>query len=211
VTIKDEMDTIYGGEDPGAIPWNIEEPPDELVRIIDGGWVLPCEAVDLGCGAGNYVVWLASRGFQVTGIDISQNAIALARDLAKKKGLSCRFVVGDMTGVIEGLDAAFDFAYDWSVLHHVFPESRSQYVANVHRMLRSGAKYLSVCFSAEDPNFGGIGKYRETPLGTTLYFSSEKELKALFEPLFHIGEMRTIEIQGKLAPNLAVEVMLSKR
>jgi len=133
VTIKDQMDAIYGEGDPKAIPWNIEDPPDELVRIVDSKWVLPCDTVDLGCGAGNYAVWLASRGFRVTGTDISQNAIALARGLAGKKGLACRFVVGDMTGDIEGLESAFDFAYDWSVLHHVFPESRGQYIANVHR------------------------------------------------------------------------------
>ncbi len=186
--IKDQMNAIYGEGDPNAIPWNIEEPPDVLVRIVDSKWVLPCAAVDLGCGAGNYAVWLASRGFQVTGIDISQNAIVLAKDLAKKKGLPCSFIVGDMTKDIEGLKDAFDFAYDWAVLHHVFPESRGQYIANVQRMLRTGGKYLSVCFSEEDPNFGGIGKYRKTPLGTRLYFSSAQELTALFEPYFHIED-----------------------
>lgn len=48
------------------------------------------------------------------------------------------------------------------------------------------AKYLSVCFSEVDECFGSRGKYRKTPLGTTLYFSSEEEIKELMTPYFDI-------------------------
>jgi len=34
--------------------------------------------------------------------------------------------------------------------------------------------------SEKDPQFGGAGKIRKTPLGTTLYFSSEDEIRDLF-------------------------------
>ena len=70
-------------------------------------------------------------------------------------------------------------------------------------MLNPKGEYLSVCFSEKDPEFGGSGKYRTTPLGTILYFSSEDDLKDLFTPRFTIIDLRTIEISGKFAPHLA--------
>jgi hypothetical protein len=53
-----------------------------------------------------------------------------------------------------------------------------------------GGKYLSVCFSERNHHFGGTGKYRETPIGTILYFSSEEELKELFSAYFKIIEVK---------------------
>jgi SAM-dependent methyltransferase len=148
----------------------------------------------------------------MTGVDVSPKALELAKGLADKKGVTCRFIAGDLTRELEALDGSFDFAYDWEVLHHVFPEDREQYVDNVLRMLRPGARYLSVCFSEKDgPGFGGKGKYRKTRLGTTLYFSSEQELQSLFEPLFHIRELCTVEITGKYHPHMAVKALMVKK
>ncbi|MFN8467184.1 MAG: class I SAM-dependent methyltransferase [Caldilineaceae bacterium] len=36
------------------------------------------QALDIACGAGGTVAWLAQRGWQVTGVDISPTALALA-------------------------------------------------------------------------------------------------------------------------------------
>ncbi len=212
MTLNEQMEKIYPELNLEDIPWNIENPPAPLMELFESGWVLPCDAVDLGCGAGNYAMWLASKGFRMTGLDLSPGAIEIAKNLAKQKESACRFLVQDMTHVVKDLDNAFDFAYDWEVLHHVFPESRERYVKNVHRMLRSGGKYFSLCFSEEDsPSFGGTGKSRKTPLGTTLYFSSEQELQELFEPLFDIEQLCTIEVPGKMDSHMAVKAVMLKK
>ncbi len=208
--LQHQMEAIYQELTLDRIPWNLEEPPEPLVELVESERLRPCEAVDLGCGAGNYAVWLGSKGFQITGIDISPKAIELARQLASKKGVDCRFIVEDLTGDLRQLDHSFDFAYDWEVLHHVFPEKREDYVRNIRRMLRPGGKYLSVCFSEEDLDFGGEGKYRKTPLGTTLYFSSEEELRGLFEPVFDIHELTTSEIAGKYGSHMALIVLMER-
>ena len=104
--IKEQMDGIYERLSLDEIPWNLERPPELLVELVASGQVLPGEAVDLGCGAGNYTVWLAANGFRVTGLDISPEAIALAQKLAEKKGVSCRFIACDLTCEAEGLDLA---------------------------------------------------------------------------------------------------------
>ena len=175
----------------------METPPNALVKLIESGEVKPCKVIDFGCGAGNYAIYLAGKGFYTTGVDYSPTAIKMANENARIKGVSCHFLVADVLGDLNVVTETFDFAYDWEMLHHIFPENRGKYVENVYRILRPNGKYLSVCFSEKDPQFGGSGKYRETRLGTTLYFSSEDELRALFDPYFNIKELKTIEISGK--------------
>ena len=192
-----EMDKIYRKTPLNEIPWNIDVPPHQLVELVDSRKVKPCKTIDLGCGIGNSAVYLASRGFGVTGIDVSTTAINIAKDNATKKEIKCDFLVADVLGDLCEVKETFDFAFEWELLHHIFPEHRRKYVANVHKLLNPGSVYLSVCFSEKDSEFGGSGNYRLTGLGTVLYFSSKHELRRLFEPFFKIRELKTIEIRGR--------------
>lgn len=204
------MDKIYRDVPLEDIPWILEIPPDALIQLVESEKVKPCKTVDLGCGTGNYAIYLASVGFDVTGIDISPTAISIAEENARNKGVKCNFLVADVLGELDEVKEAFDFAYDWGLLHHLFPADRWKYVENVHRILNRGRKYLSVCFSEKDAQFGGSGKYRDTSLGTVLYFSSEDELRDLFKPYFKIKELETIETKGKFVSHLMNYVFMEK-
>jgi len=206
-----DMDRIYKNMPLEKIPWNSEDPPEALVDLVESGKVKPCKTIDLGCGAGNYATYLAGRGFEVIGIDNAPTAIAIARERANKKGVKATFLVADVVGDLDELKETFDFAYDWELLHHIFPEKRKKYVENVRRILNPGGKYFSVCFSEKDPQFGGSGKYRKTSLGTVLYFSSEDELRELFEPYFTIEELKVIAIRGKFASHLVNYVFMRRQ
>jgi cyclopropane fatty-acyl-phospholipid synthase-like methyltransferase len=204
------IDTIYKSKSLEEIPWNRETPPDALVGLIKSGQIKPCKCIDLGCGAGNYSVYMASQGFEVTGVDLSPTAISLARKNAQKKGVSCTFLVADILGDMAEVRGTFDFAFDWGVIHHIFPEKRPGYVAHVHRILNPGGKYLSVCFSTKDPAFNSTEKYRKTSLGTVLYFSSEDELRELFSRCFKVINLKTIEERAKLGSHLFNYVFMEK-
>lgn len=206
-----DVDRIYQTIPLDNIPWNSETPPDALVRIVQDGKVRPGKTIDLGCGAGNYAIYLASLGFDVTGVDSSPTAIKIAGEHAKKRGARCRFIVADLLGDLHEVTGMFDFAYDWEFLHHIFPEDRETYIKNVHKILNPHATYFSVCFSEKDPQFGGNGKYRKTRIGTTLYFSSESELRELTTPYFRIREIKTIDVRGKFGPHIAISVLAERR
>ena len=199
------MDDIYSRFPLSEIPWNNETPPYPLVELVESGKVKPCKAVDLGCGAGNFVVYLASLGFSMTGLDVSPNAIQIA------KNIKAKFIAIDLLGNLKGYKDTFDFAFDFEVLHHFSPKQRDKYVKNVFGLLNPGAKYLSISFSEIDQSFGGIGKYRKTVLGTELYFSSEEELNVLFNPYFKISEVKTIELKSKKATHMACYIFMEKR
>jgi hypothetical protein len=81
----------------------------------------------------------------------------------------------------------------------------------VYTALRPGATYFTVCFSEKDPQFGGKGKFRKTRIGTTLYFSSESELRELISPNFRIRELKTIDVRGRFGPHVAISVLAQRR
>ena len=57
-------------------PWDTGRPPQELVEFIESKKLRPCSVLDIGCGTGTSVCYLAARGFDATGVDISRVAIA---------------------------------------------------------------------------------------------------------------------------------------
>ncbi len=57
----------------------------------------PGRALDLACGEGRNAIWLASLGWQVTGVDFSDVAIERARKLASGRSVEVDFQVADVT------------------------------------------------------------------------------------------------------------------
>jgi SAM-dependent methyltransferase len=193
----EHFEQIYKDSRPEEIPWNNEQPPELLMELVKSGQVKPDRALDLGCGLGNYAIWLAGLGFEVVGVDGSPTAIKIAKQNANKKEVRCRFLVADLTGDWPDLGGQFDFVYDWGLLHHIPHEQRQTYVQNVHRVLKPKGKYASLCFNEKDTAFEGKEKIRNTHLGTAVYLSSEDELRKLFGRLFEIIDFRVLEIAGK--------------
>jgi 2-polyprenyl-3-methyl-5-hydroxy-6-metoxy-1,4-benzoquinol methylase len=56
----------------------------------------PGLALDAGCGHGSDALWLAARGWQVTGVDFSTTALAHARSAAEAAGADIEWVEGDL-------------------------------------------------------------------------------------------------------------------
>ena len=52
--------------------------------------------LDLGCGTGGHSLILAERGYKVTGIDLSQEMLEIARKKAKERELNIEFIEGDI-------------------------------------------------------------------------------------------------------------------
>ncbi|MDN5635429.1 MAG: class I SAM-dependent methyltransferase, partial [Brevibacterium sp.] len=70
----------YAGDD--AV-WS-GNPNEALVATV--GSLTPGRVLDVGCGEGADVIWLAENGWDVVGIDLSQTAIDRATEAAAAKG-----------------------------------------------------------------------------------------------------------------------------
>ncbi|WP_395310945.1 class I SAM-dependent methyltransferase [Mycobacterium sp. AMU20-3851] len=55
-------------------------------------------ALEIACGDGSAAVWLAQRGLDVHGVDVSAVAIGQARALAEQHGVTVRFDAVDLDG-----------------------------------------------------------------------------------------------------------------
>jgi SAM-dependent methyltransferase len=108
-------------------------------------------AVDLGCGTGANVVYLAEQGFQATGLDFSPVALDKARDRAAAAGVSsrCRFVEADLTAPVPaGIDAPFDLLLDFGAIDDLSPADRPAAARLVSQLSRPGSTFLFWCFYA---------------------------------------------------------------
>lgn len=56
----------------------------------------PGRALDIGMGEGRNALFLATQGWEVTGFDISDVAVRLAREAAQKRGLKLDAIVADV-------------------------------------------------------------------------------------------------------------------
>jgi SAM-dependent methyltransferase len=128
----------------GRAPWDIG-PRAELVELVNGGRLTPCRAVDLGCGTGANAVFLAQRGFDVTGIDFSPVALAKATARADAAGVTVRYERGDLTALPDHL-RPFDLLVDYGTLDDLGPAQRDRYVASVLPLAAPEARFLLWCF-----------------------------------------------------------------
>jgi SAM-dependent methyltransferase len=71
-----------------------DEPNGALVTEVSD--LVTGRALDIGCGEGADAIWLASRGWQVTGLDISQVAIDRATAAARDRGVTVEWICADI-------------------------------------------------------------------------------------------------------------------
>jgi SAM-dependent methyltransferase len=133
--------------------------------------------LEVGCGYGRDSVYLAKRGCNVTGVDASEEAIALAQ---KAWGKQRRVVFTPGKG--ESLDfpsKAFDAAWSSNLLHLYEEEARQRILQEMGRVLvNDGILGFSVA-SVKDPKFGEGEKLDEDTFlvqGKLMHFFREGEI-----------------------------------
>jgi len=76
-----------------------------------------CRVLDFACGPGVTSAWLAARGAEVVGMDVSAQSIERARELCERLGLSARFVATSLDSFGDG--TSLDGIFGRFALHHV--------------------------------------------------------------------------------------------
>lgn len=115
----------------------------EVIRAVERGWFSPPgKVLELGCGIGRDSAWLASRGFDVLGVDLSRVAVDKAcqqfGDFDRLK-----FLAADVCGDSD-LGGPFDFILDVGCLLNLGTISRPAYGRNLRTWVGSGTRMLLV-------------------------------------------------------------------
>jgi SAM-dependent methyltransferase len=97
--------------------------------------------MEVGCGAGNNLLFAAQEGFQVAGIDGSETAIQYARRRFDEHALAADLRVGDFVHLPFD-DHCFDLAIDRGALVCVGRHAARRAIDEIWRVLRPGGRFL---------------------------------------------------------------------
>lgn len=175
--------------------------------------------IDLGCGAGRHSIELAKKGFEITGIDISDTMLTYANKRALEAGVSdsINFIKGNLAE----LDKVLDFKYyensfdaalcmcesGFSVLGGL--DKDIEFLKNIHKLIKPNKKVVVTMFN-------GLRRYVRYKEGNTNfdYISGKliwkgperdgirlEEVQRLYIPsevimLFKLAGFRDIKIYG---------------
>ena len=105
--------------------------------------------LDLTCGTGSQVFWLAEKGFDVVGVDINDKMLAIARHKADQKGMSLRFESGDMRNShvhVGQFDAVLTI---FNAIGHLTKADFEVALQNIQANLKPGGLYIFDIFNLD--------------------------------------------------------------
>ncbi len=120
---KSSWEKYYQKISVDKIPWQKTQ-ASYFTEVIESGKIKPGLTLDLGCGTGAKSIYLAKKGFKVTGVDISDTAIKQAKENAKRAGVNIKFISADATDLSFFGNKKFDFVLDWANLHGISKTKR---------------------------------------------------------------------------------------
>jgi len=103
--------------------------------------------LDLSCGTGSQVFWLDKAGYNVTGYDINDKMLDIARKKASEIGLNIRFEQGDMrTSQVGKFDAVLTI---FNAIGHLTKNDFEQTIKNIAQNLIEGGLYIFDIFNLD--------------------------------------------------------------
>ncbi len=101
--------------------------------------------LDLTCGTGAQVFWLAKHGYNVTGADFSPALLKIAQDKARKENNGIPLIEGDMRTIEVGhFDAVITM---FNAVGHLTKPDFEKAMRNIHSNLKEGGLYLFDIFN----------------------------------------------------------------
>jgi len=134
-------------------PWDTGLTPPEVEEFVQNN--PPGRALDLGCGTGTNVIYLAQHGWQAIGVDFVEKAIRLARRKAHQAGVEAKFFFDDVTRLSE-IGGQFELVLDIGCFHSLSERAKRVYVANLSRLIVPHGIFLLYGFT-DHQNSGDVG------------------------------------------------------
>ncbi len=126
------FNNIYASNTPGFVT----EPNALLISTIEGR--KPGRALDIGMGQGRNAVFLALKGWDVTGFDVSDEGIAVARKNAERAGVKLN--------AIRETDEAFNYGSNqWDLIVFMYeplPVASAAYVERLRKSMKPGGLFV---------------------------------------------------------------------
>lgn len=107
--------------------------------------------LEIGCGFATDGLEFAKNGATYTGVDLTPQAVELARERFALLGVNGRFEVANAENGLPFPDGAFDHVYSFGVIHHSPKPERI--VAELHRVLKDGGTFTVMLYNRTSINY----------------------------------------------------------
>ncbi len=175
------------------LPWFAPGPSSQVREAVRTRfWPKGGAVLDVGCGAGSNVLFLARSGFEAHGIDLSPGAVRAARDRASRSRLTVDVQEGDALAM-PFPTARFDGVMDNGCFHTLPLVRRRDYAAEVARVLRPGGGFLLSWVARE-----------HTPTHGPRHRPSLEEVTDAFESRFLFSRTQFVSFSERDGPSVYV-------
>ena len=137
----------------GQAPWDTGRPQPAIIKLAEAGQIRG-SVLDVGCGTGENLLYLAARGHEAWGLDFVPVAIERAKAKAAQRGIEAHFIVGNALE-LNKLGRQFDTVIDCGLFHTFADEERPVFVKGLAEVLGHGGLLHILCFSDEEPGTEG--------------------------------------------------------
>ena len=135
------------------------KPNQLLVDTVKGR--KPGTALDLATGQGRNAIYLAQQGWKVTGVDISDEGLRIARDTAAKDKVKVDFVNADLD--------KYDLGHDkWDLVTMIYAGNDTQLIERAKASLKKGGLFVVEYFATEATAGTGISGFEPGALAHEL-------------------------------------------
>jgi SAM-dependent methyltransferase len=122
--------------------------------------------LDIGCGTGRHSIELARRGYRVTGLDLSESMLVVARSRANAEKLNVRFIQADA----RSFSFPGEFGLAIMLCEGAFPLMETdamnfQILRNAAAALRPGGKLIFTTLNGLFPLFHSVKDFLESKKG----------------------------------------------
>lgn len=135
--------------------------------------------LDIGCGTGRHTMELTKRGYDVTGVDLSESMLKKAREKSRKSGLNIRFVQQDARNL--PYNSEFDAAI--MLCEGGFPlmetdEMNYEILKNATKALKENAKFIFTTLNGLFPLYHSVEEFcaKDSKQGNATYRSNTFDL-----------------------------------
>lgn len=153
------------------------------------------KVLDLGCGAGRHLYFMANENLDAYGVDISADGVEYTNELLKAHNLKGEAVVGTIDN-IPYEDEMFDGMISYGVLYYCDIKEIKQSCNEIYRVLKNDGKALIVVRTTDDYRYGQGTEIEENTFiineeddkkcafnenGMKMHFFTREEIQELFK------------------------------
>ena len=180
--------------------------------------------LDLGCGLGRHALYFTQKGFKVTAVDLSADAIEFNKRMQKEQGVDYLCKRADMMK-LPFADDAFDRVFSYHVISHQDTAGVQHVLQEIARVLKPDGKvFLTLCakehYAFHEENFPRLDentvlKTEGAEVDVPHFFADKEILKKLFtgyafESVRHITECIMEEDDNRERSHFFIEATVQK-